>query len=63
MRYDISIKQLREAMFVSQSEFARILGVSVVSVNRWETGKFEPTIKTKRRLNELFIEYKIKDKI
>jgi len=34
MRYDISIKQLREAMFVSQSEFARILGVSVVSVNR-----------------------------
>lgn len=46
---------LREKMFVSQKELAVILGVSFVSVNRWETGKFNPTIKAKKKLNEQFI--------
>ncbi|MDY0138842.1 MAG: helix-turn-helix transcriptional regulator [Candidatus Izemoplasmatales bacterium] len=61
MKYDITIKKLREAMFLSQEELAKILGVSIVTVNRWENGKFEPTIKVKRKLNELFLEYRIFD--
>ena len=61
MKYDITIKKLREAMFLSQEELAKILGVSIVTVNRWENGKFEPTIKFKRKLNELFLEYHIFD--
>lgn len=44
------IKQLREMLCLSQTEFAHLLGVSFVSVNRWENGHFEPTIKIKRKL-------------
>lgn len=57
MEYSEKIKLLREKMFVSQKELAEILGVSFVSVNRWETGKFNPTIKAKKKLHELFIKY------
>jgi len=59
MEYSEKIKLLREKMFVSQKELAETLGVSFVSVNRWETGKFNPTIKAKKKLNQLFIQYKI----
>jgi DNA-binding XRE family transcriptional regulator len=57
--YAEKIKKLRDVMFISQGELAEILNVSVVTVNRWENGKFEPTIKIKRKLNELFLKYKI----
>jgi DNA-binding XRE family transcriptional regulator len=59
MEYSKKIKLLREKMFISQKELAEILGVSFVSVNRWETGKFNPTIKAKKKLHELFIKNKI----
>ncbi|HQA19911.1 MAG TPA: helix-turn-helix transcriptional regulator [Bacilli bacterium] len=59
MRYDLAIKQLREKMLVSQEELAKTLGVSVVTVSRWETGKFIPTIKIRRKLKELFLQYSI----
>ena len=54
------IKSLREKMTLSQTEFAKVLGVSFASVNRWETGKHEPTIKIKRKLKALFREYDVK---
>lgn len=47
-------------MFVTQKELAEILGYSFVSINRWETGKFNPTIKAKKKLNDLFIKYNVK---
>jgi len=59
MRYDLAIKQLREKMLVSQEELAKTLGVSVVTVSRWETGKFIPTFKIRRKLKELFLQYSI----
>lgn len=58
--YGKMIKALREKMTLSQIEFAEVLGVSFASVNRWETGKHEPTIKIKRKLKALFREYDIK---
>ena len=54
-----SIKELREKMILSQTEFAKELGVSFASVNRWENGQFEPTIKVKRKLAPYFKKYKI----
>jgi putative transcriptional regulator len=59
MDYIKLIKKLREKAFLSQTELAQILGVSFTTVNRWETGKFNPTIKAKKKLNELFIKYNI----
>lgn len=59
MDYSYLIKELRNKMLLTQTEFAEQLGVSFGSVNRWENGKYEPTIKVKRRLKELCKEYKI----
>lgn len=55
--YPFFIKELRKRMLVSQEELADVLGVSFASVNRWENGLHEPTIKVKRKLRELFVQY------
>lgn len=54
MDYPRMIKKYREKNFISQTDLANILGVSFVTVNRWENGHFEPTLKCKRELNKLF---------
>ena len=52
MTYAEGIKLLRKKMLISQKELAEKLGVSFVSVNRWENNKYEPTIKVKRKLKK-----------
>jgi DNA-binding transcriptional regulator YiaG len=53
MDYQRLVKELREKLIMSQQEFADLLNVSFASINRWETGRHEPTIKVKRRIVEL----------
>ena len=53
MDYSKLIKRLREKLILSQTELANLLEVSFSSVNRWENGKHEPTIKIKRKIVEL----------
>ena len=55
INYAELIKQYREKMFLSQRDLADELGVSYVTINRWETGKFDPTLKMKKKLYQLFI--------
>mgnify|MGYP002767048071 FL=1 len=59
MDYKVMVKKLRNKMFLTQSEFAKELGVSIASVARWETGENDPTMKVKKKLNDLFIKYKL----
>ena len=59
MDYKVMIKKLRNKMLLTQLEFAKELGVSIASVTRWETGENEPTMKVKKKLNDLFIKYKL----
>lgn len=59
MTYAEAIKKLRNKMLLTQTEFADLLGVKFGTVNRWEAGAFEPTMKTKRKLSRLFKEYGI----
>ena len=59
MDYKTIIKKLRNKMLLTQSEFAKELGVSIASVARWETGENEPTMKVKRKLALLFEKYNI----
>jgi putative transcriptional regulator len=53
MDYQRLVKELRLKLILSQQEFADLLNVSFASINRWETGKHEPTIKIKRKIVEL----------
>ena len=55
MDYAKLIKELREKLFMTQDEFAKYIGASFQSVNRWENGKYRPTIKIRKKLNELFV--------
>ena len=54
MKYAVAIKKLRKKLLLTQNEFAELLGVKLVTVSRWESGKFEPTMRVKRQLRELF---------
>lgn len=50
------IKEYRERKLLTQVELAKILGVGMVSISRWESGKHEPTMAMKRKLKNLFVE-------
>ncbi len=58
--YTKLIPELRAAMNVSQEDFAKLLGVSSVTVSRWENGHAKPTKIIKIKLDKLFIRYDIK---
>lgn len=55
MQYDYRkmIISLRNKLIMSQEDFAEYLGVSFASVNRWEKGHHEPTIRFKKRIVQL----------
>lgn len=57
--YQKMIVSLRNKLILSQEEFAKLLGVSFASVNRWERGHHEPTIKVKRKIIELCKKHKV----
>ena len=37
---------------MSQEDFAKAIGVSFATVNRWETGKAKPNLKTMKLIDE-----------
>ena len=57
MDYSRDLKKLREKMFLTQTEFGNLLGVSFETVNRWENGKHVPTMRAKRKINKLAEKY------
>jgi DNA-binding XRE family transcriptional regulator len=59
MTYAEAIRLLRKTMLLTQTEFAEMLDISFGTVNRWESGQYEPTMKMKRKLAPLFEKYKI----
>lgn len=52
MSFDIEIKKVRQSAFLSQQDFAKELGVSFSTVNRWETGKTRPTYKAMKAIDD-----------
>ena len=45
-----TIRELRLKRFLSQAELAERVGVGIVSVSRWETGKQRPQLRTIRKI-------------
>ena len=50
MNFAEDIKKIRKACLLSQEDFAKELGVSFATVNRWETGKTKPKYKALRTI-------------
>ena len=46
-------------MCLTQTEFGTLFGVTFGTVNRWEAGTHEPTMKIKRMLMPYLEKYKI----
>ena len=62
INYADGILKLRAKLNLSQEELAKLLGVSFMSVNRWENEKFAPTKIVKVKLMQLFEENNIEVK-
>ena len=60
MTYSEGIKALRLKLLLTQTELADKLGVAFATVNRWERGHHEPTMKEKRKLAPMFRKHGIK---
>ena len=41
--YQKAVKDLRDKLIMTQAEFAKMLGVSFTSINRWENGSYNPS--------------------
>lgn len=52
MKFQDIIKQLRQSQFMSQEAFAKEIGVSFTTVNRWETGKSKPSYKAMKTIDD-----------
>jgi transcriptional regulator with XRE-family HTH domain len=53
MDYGAKLKELRMKLLITQTELADMLGVSFATVNRWENGHNEPTMRQKRAIRDL----------
>lgn len=49
MSFPEQVKYVRATLFVSQSELAKLIGVSFPTINRWETGKLEPSFLNRKK--------------
>lgn len=57
MTFADKIKFIRGKLLISQKELAAELGVSNVTINRWETGKIKPSFLAEKKF-EAFCESK-----
>ena len=52
MSFSEDIKRIRQKAFLTQEDFAKEIGVSFATVNRWETGKAKPNLKTMKLIDD-----------
>ena len=51
MAFSEEIKRIRHKALMSQEDFAKEIGVSCITVTRWETGKAKPNLKAMRLID------------
>ena len=56
MPFSSEVKKIRLSSFLNQAEFAKTIGVSFTTVNRWENGKAQPNIKAMKALKAFCVE-------
>ena len=52
MSFSEDIKKIRRMALLTQEDFAKEIGVSYATINRWETGKAKPNLKTMKLIDE-----------
>ncbi len=59
MQLSESLRITRQKAFMSQEEFAKALGVSVSTINRWETGKSKPNLSAMKSIKSFCEEHNL----
>lgn len=59
MSFPEEIKRIRQRSFLTQQDFAKKIGVAFSTVNRWESGRAKPNLKTMKKINEFCLENNI----
>ncbi|MDU5246228.1 helix-turn-helix domain-containing protein [Veillonella sp.] len=59
MDFPKEIKRIRQRLFLTQKEFADILGVAFSTVNRWESGRSKPNLKAMKSINTFCLDNNI----
>lgn len=59
MGFPEEIKRIRQRSFLTQQDFAKKIGVAFSTVNRWESGRAKPNLKTMKKINEFCLENNI----
>lgn len=52
MSFAEDIKRIRRKDFMTQEDFAKAIGVSFATINRWETGKTSPNLKAMKLIDD-----------
>lgn len=48
------IRELRKQSKMTQLQLAEVIGVSLMSIRNYESGKYRPSLKKAKRISELF---------
>lgn len=59
MDFPKEIKRIRQRSFLTQQEFANVIGVSFFTVNRWESGRSKPNLKAMKSINTFCVDNNI----
>lgn len=59
MDFPKEIKRIRQRSFLTQQEFADIIGVAFSTVNRWESGRSKPNLKAMKSINTFCLDNNI----
>lgn len=52
MAFSEDIKRIKRKAFMTQDEFAKEIGVSCITITRWENGKAKLNLKAMRLIDE-----------
>ena len=53
------IKTIRKKMNLSQEQLAALIGISPVTVNRWENEKAKPSLMAQKQLYDICVSHKL----
>lgn len=59
MGFPEELKRIRQRSFLTQQEFANVIGVAFTTVNRWESGRSKPNLKAMKSINTFCLDNKI----
>jgi len=59
MDFPKEMKRIRQRSFLTQQEFADVIGVAFSTVNRWESGRSKPNLKAMKSINTFCLDNNI----